>query len=171
MAQDFYQVISSRRSIRKYKSAPVEEEKLNRILEAARLAPSARNLQPWHFIVIRDGKIKNRLQSVYNKEWFYTAPVIICACGEHAVSWTRKDGRNYQDVDLAIAFDHLVLAATAEGLGTCWIGAFEPAPVKEILDLPDGIEPILFTPLGYPDEAPPAKERKPGQEFVHWNIW
>ena len=79
MALDFYQVITTRRSIRKYKSSPVEEEKLQRILETARIAPSARNYQPWHFIVIRDEKIKNRLQSVYDREWFNSAPVIICA--------------------------------------------------------------------------------------------
>jgi len=168
---DIYQIITSRRSIRKYKPDPVETEKLLRVLEAARMAPSACNKQPWHLIVIRDEKIKTRLQTVYNREWFYTAPVIICACGEPAVSWTRKDGRNYQDVDLAITFDHLVLAATAEGLGTCWIGAFEPGPLKEILGIPNGIEPILLTPLGYPDEAPPARERKPAKEVIRWNTW
>jgi nitroreductase len=171
MARDFYQVITSRRSIRKYKPDPVKTEKLLRILEAARLAPSARNTQPWHFIVINDQKIKSHLRRVYGKEWFYTAPVIICACGEPGVSWKRKDGRNYQDVDLAIAFDHLVLAATAEGLGTCWIGAFEPGPLKEILGIPEEIEPIVLTPLGYPDEAPPAKERKSTKELIHWNTW
>ena len=74
-------------------------------------------------------------------------------------------------MDLAIAFDHLVLAATAEGLGTCWIGAFEQGPLKEILGIPEEIEPILLTPLGYPDEAPPARGRKPGKEFIHWNTW
>jgi nitroreductase len=175
---DFYKVISTRRSIRKYKPIPVEEEKLNRILEAARIAPSAGNRQPWHFIVIKDEEIKNRLKEakVYyhenrNWEWFYSAPVIICVCGEPSKSWVRKDGRDYRDVDVAITFDHLILAATVEGLGTCWIGAFDPIAAKKVLGIPEGIEPIAFTPLGYPDEAPPPKERKSINEIIRWNKW
>lgn len=171
MCMDLYEVISTRRSIRKYKSDPVEEEKLNRILEAVRIAPSAGNRQPWHFIVIKDEETKRRLKEAYDKEWFYNAPVIIFAGGEPSISWTRKDGRDYKDVDVAIAFDHLVLAATAEGLGTCWIGAFEPKAVREILGIPEGIEPIALTPLGYPDEAPEARERKPFNQIVRFNKW
>lgn len=168
---DIYEAIATRRSIRKYKSDPVEEEKLNRILESARIAPSAGNRQPWHFIVVTDEQTKLRLKEAYDKEWFYEAPVIIFAGGEPSVSWTRKDGRDYKDVDVAIAFDHLVLAATAEGLGTCWIGAFDPTAAREILALPAGIEPIAFTPLGYPDEAPEARERKPLDQIVRYNKW
>ncbi|KAF0219086.1 MAG: hypothetical protein FD174_2172 [Geobacteraceae bacterium] len=168
---DLYKVISGRRSIRKYKSDPVADEKVTKVLEAARIAPSAGNRQPWHFIVITDEEIKGRLKAAYDREWFHTAPVIICACGEPSKSWTRKDGRDYRDVDVAIAFDHLVLAATAEGLGTCWIGAFEPEVVREVLKIPEGIEPVVLTPLGYPDESPAARERKSFADFVYSNTW
>lgn len=168
---DFYEVITRRRSIRKYKNIPVEEEKLKRISDAARIAPSASNRQPFHLIVIKDEALKRRLKEVYSREWFYTAPVIICACVEPAQSWVRRDGKNYCDVDVAIAFDHLVLAATAEGLGTCWVGAFDPTIVKKILGIPEGVEPILMTPLGYPDESPPARSRKPFNEIVRWDKW
>lgn len=171
MAQDFYALVGARRSIRKYKQDPVEEEKVTRILEAAQIAPSAGNRQPWYFIVIRDETIKSRLKEVYDQEWFYTAPVIICACGAASISWIRKDGKDYRDVDVAIAFEHLVLAATAEGLGTCWIGAFEPEGVKRILGIPEGVEPVALTPLGYPDEAPAAKPRKSAKETVRWEHW
>lgn len=174
---DIYKIISARHSIRKYKSIPVEEEKLNRVLEAARIAPSAGNRQPWHFIVIKDEEVKKQLKEaqVYvspkGGDWFYSAPVIICACGESSKSWKRKDAKDYRDVDVAIAFDHLILAATAEGLGTCWIGAFDPVPAKKVLGIPEGIEPIVFTPLGYPDDSPQDRGRKSKSEIIHQNRW
>ena len=167
----FYELIASRRSIRKYRPEPVEREKLLRILDAARIAPSAGNRQPWHYVVVTDEQVKRRLREAYDQEWFYTAPVIVCACGQPSRSAVRKDGRDYRDVDVAISFDHLVLAATAEGLGTCWVGAFEPAVVREVLQIPDGIEPIVMTPLGYPDESPKARERKPLEQLLHRDTW
>jgi len=157
---DFYEVIRTRRSIRGYQERPVEEDKLQRILEAARLAPSAANRQPWQFLVIKTEKIKKEFQRAYNKDWFWQAPVIICACGIKKEAWIRSDGKSYLDVDVAIAMDHLVLAATAEGLGTCWIGAFNPSEVKKILNLPDDIEPVALTPLGYPATSPKPTHRK-----------
>jgi nitroreductase len=175
---ELYDVFSARHSIRRYKSVPVEEEKLNRILNAARIAPSACNRQPWHFVVINDETTKNRLKeskTYYREnggwEWLYSAPIIICAFGEAPKSWVRSDGKNYRDVDVAIAFENLVLAATAEGLGTCWVAAFESKALKEALGIPDGIEPIALTPLGYPDEAPADRGRKSIDEIVHWNKW
>jgi nitroreductase len=127
--------------------------------------------------VIKDEEIKKQLKEaqVYispkGTDWFYSAPVIICACGESSKSWIRKDGKDYRDVDVAIAFEHLILAATAEGLGTCWIGAFDPAAAKKVLKIPEGIEPIAFTPLGYPDESPSDRGRKSINEIIHWNKW
>ena len=168
---EFYEVLKKRRSIRKYKKAPVEQDKIDRILEAVRIAPSAKNSQPWHFIVIRDEKVKLTLKEAYDKEWFYSAPVIVCACGEPAKAWVRRDGKSYLDVDVAIAFEHLVLAAAAEGLGTCWIGAFDPAVVRRVLGLPDGIEPIAMTPIGYPDETPRPLSRKSTAEIVRRDRW
>jgi nitroreductase len=163
---DFYEVIQGRRSVRKYKTDPVDDGKLQRILNAARLAPSAANRQPISFIVVRDDKIKRKLKDAYSQEWFYTAPVIICACTLSDKAWKRNDGKAYVDVDVAIAMDHLILAATAEGLGTCWIAAFKPNIVKEVLSIPDDLEPLILTPLGYPETIPEPTYRKPLNEIV-----
>ncbi len=163
---DFYEVIQGRRSVRKYKTDPVDDDKLQRILNAARLAPSAANRQPISFIVVRDDKIKRKLKDAYSQEWFYTAPVIICACTLPDKAWKRNDGKAYVDVDVAIAMDHLILAATAEGLGTCWIAAFKPGIVKEVLNIPDDLEPLILTPLGYPESIPEPTYRKPLNEIV-----
>ncbi len=165
MAVDVMEAIRTRRSIRKYKPDPVPEDVLREVLEAARLAPSAGNRQPWLFVVVRDPQLKEKLKEAYGAEWFYTAPVIICACGYPDRAWTRFDGKNYVDVDVTIAMDHLILAAWEKGLGTCWIGAFDPEKVKQILELPEGAEPIAMTPLGYPDEQPEARPRKSLEEI------
>lgn len=163
---DIYEILKKRRSIRAYKSEPVEEEKLRRILEAAQSAPSAANRQPVHFIVIKDEKIKRQLKKAYDEEWFYTAPVIIGACGIPEKAWKRGDGKNYADIDAAIAMDHLILAATAEGLATCWVAAFKVPFIKSILNLPPGIEPVALTPVGYPLNIPEPTYRKPLEEIV-----
>jgi len=163
---DFYEVIHNRRSVRAYKTDPVDEAALGRILEAARQAPSAANRQPWKLYVIRSAERREALREAYGAEWFSSAPVIICACGVPAQAWQRRDGKLYMDVDVAIAFEHLVLAAEAEGLGTCWVGAFDPRAARRVLQLPATEEPIAMTPLGVPAEAPPARERKPLEEIV-----
>lgn len=163
---DIYEVMKKRRSVRSYKSEPVEEEKLKRILEAALSAPSAANRQPICFLVIKDEKIKQQLKKAYNEEWFYTAPVIICACSIPERAWKRSDGKNYADVDATIAMDHLILAATAEGLATCWVAAFKVPLVKSILNLPPGIEPVALTPVGYSLHIPEPTYRKPFEEIV-----
>lgn len=163
---DIYDIMRKRRSVRSYKAAPVEDEKLHRILEAARLAPSAANRQPIHLVVIKDEKIKQQLKRVYSEEWFYTAPVIICACSVPEKAWKRSDGKNYADVDATIVMDHLILAATAEGLGTCWIAAFKPPILKSILNLPFGVEPLAMTPVGYPSNIPESTYRKPLEDII-----
>jgi nitroreductase len=168
---DFYQVLKTRRSIRKYKSTPVEPDKLDRILEAVRIAPSAANRQPWHFVVITDEAVRRSLVKAYSRDWFGAAPVVVCACAEPGEAWVRGDKKNYADVDVTIAFEHLVLAAAAEGLATCWIAAFDPAELRKILALPDGIEPLAITPVGYPDEKPRAFIRKALSEIVHRERW
>jgi len=170
---EFQELILTRRSVRKYLDKPVEDEKLGRVLEAARVAPSACNNQPWHFIVIRDEEMRQRLSEAYGRDWFYTAPVIICACGEPSVNFRRIDGKNYNDVDVTIAMDHLILAAAEEGLGTCWIGAFKPDVARKVLEIPEGIEPVAMTPLGYPAEPlqRAAKKRKELKEIIHFEKW
>jgi nitroreductase len=168
---EFYEALRTRRSVRKYKSTPIEPAALDRILEAARTAPSAANRQPWQFIVVFDEGVRQNLVKTYPRDWLASAPVIIVACAEPAAAWVRRDGKNYADVDVAIAFEHLVLAAAAEGLGTCWIGAFDPAGVGKVMGLPEGIEPIAMTPLGYPDDVPRPTSRKPRAEVVRRDRW
>ena len=163
---NFYEVIKKRCSIRSYKPNPVEEEKLNRILEAARKAPSAANRQPICFIIIKDEKTKQQLKRVYDEKWFYTAPIIVCVCSIPEKAWIRSDGRNYADIDAAIAMDHLILAATEEGLATCWVAAFKVSILKSLLKLPPGMEPIAMTPIGYPQDIPEPTYRKPIEDIV-----
>jgi nitroreductase len=163
---EFYEVISKRRSIRAYKKDTVEDSKLSRILNAARLAPTAANRQPYSLIVVKDEETKQKLKDAYSQEWFFTAPVIVCACALPDDAWKRNDGKGYVDVDVAIAMDHLILAASAEGLGTCWIAAFKPEVVREVLNIPDNVEPLVLTPLGYPETIPEPTFRKPLEEMV-----
>lgn len=165
---DLYEAIEGRRSVRAYRSDPVEEDKLQRVLNAARVAPSAANRQPVQLYVIRDEALRAKLFEVYSQKWFAEAPVIICACGRPSEAWQRGDGKNYADVDLTIAMDHLILAATAEGLGTCWIGAFKPDKLREVLQIPSELEPVALTPLGYPAEQPGPSPRKSLDQMVDY---
>jgi len=168
---DFSELIKKRYSVRAYKPNPVEDDALNQVLEAARLAPTAGNRQPFQLIVIHTAGREEGLKRIYNRDWFVQAPLVICACGIPAQGWTRSDGKNYTDVDVAIVMDHLILAATSLGLGTCWIAAFDPTAAREVLGLPDGVEPIVFTPLGYPADQPKPKKRKASSELVRDERW
>jgi len=175
---DFSKLIAMRYSVRAYRPDPVEEEKLQQVFEAARLAPTAANRQPFQLIVIHTAGREAALGRIYQRDWFVQAPLIICACGVPAQGWVRMDGKPYTDVDVTIAMDHLILAATELGLGTCWIAAFDPAAAREVLGLPDGVEPVAFTPLGYPAEPdglaaeqPRPKTRKPLSELVRYERW
>ncbi len=166
------EAISRRRSIRQYKKEPIEEEKLKRVLEAARLAPSAENRQPWRFIVVNDPIVKERLRASYDNDWFVSAPVIIVACAAPDEAWVRRDGEKYWKVDVAIAMQNLILAATEEGLGTCWIGAFNEKEAKRALGIPKGVRVVAMTPLGYPaEEEGPVSLRRPLDEIVRYNHW
>lgn len=165
---DFYDVIKQRRSVRAYRSTPVEQEKLARVLEAARLAPTAANRQPIQLYVIRKKELRRRLMEAYSQQWFADAPIIICACARPSEAWARMDGKSYADVDTTIAMDHLILAATAEGLGTCWIGAFNPERLREVLGIPTELEPVALTPLGYPAAEPGPTSRKPLDDICEY---
>lgn len=167
----FIEIARKRYSARAYKSIPVEDEKLQKVLEAARLAPTACNLQPFRLIVIHTKGRGEELRRIYGARWFVQAPIVICICGIPSQSWVRRDGKNYCDVDVTIAMDHLILAAADLGLGTCWVGAFNPEEARSILGLPDDVEPIAFTPLGYPDDRPGYKRRKSMDELVHYEHW
>ncbi len=168
---DFLELTKKRYSVRAYKPDPIEDDKLQKVLEAARLAPTACNLQPFQFIVIHTKGKETELRRIYSDSWFVQAPIVICACGIPSQSWVRSDGKNYCEVDATIAMDHLILAAADLGLGTCWIGAFNPDAAREVLSLPDDVEPIAFTPLGYPNDQPGDKSRKSMNELVRYGHW
>lgn len=169
---EFGELIRKRYSVRAYSSRPIEEEKLNKVLEAARLAPTAANRQPFQVVVVNTEGRKDELKRIYRREWFVQAPLIICGVGVPRYSWVRKeDNRRYLDVDVAIVMDHLILEATNQGLGTCWIAAFNEAAARELLELPDEVVPLIFTPLGYPEDEPELKERKLLSELVRFDHW
>jgi len=164
---EFMDVIRKRRSIRRFKPDPVPEEELKYILEAARLAPSWANTQCWHFIVVTDPEIKSQIGEV-GFRWSARGPAMIVACADPAQSGIKEDQHHYL-VDVGIALEHLMLAATERGLGTCWIVAFDEARVKELLDIPDNIRIVALTPLGYPAEEPSARSRKGLEQIFSYN--
>ncbi|MDM7911866.1 MAG: nitroreductase family protein [Methanotrichaceae archaeon] len=167
---DVMEAIRVRRSIRSFMDRPVEEEKLSAVLEAGRLAPSARNLQDWRFVVVRDPATRKKLaEAARNQEFVGQAPVVIAACGTSDVIMTC--GQPAYALDVAIAVDHMTLAAVAEGLGTCWIGAFYEDKVKEILGIPERIRVVALLPLGYPAQAARPTPRKKLDEILAYERW
>ncbi len=168
---EFSELIQKRKSIRGYTSAAVETDKLNRVLEAANLAPTATNRQPFQIIVINTRGREQELKRIYPKDWFVQAPLVLCICALPENAWSRMDGKNYAEVDATIAMDHLILAAHNEGLGTCWIAAFDPGATREILGLPKNVVPVAFTPLGYPADEGRPKKRKSLKELVRYEKW
>lgn len=163
---DVYEAIKTRRSVRAYQDKPIPEEVLNRILEAARLAPSAGNRQDWKFIVVKDPETRRAIATASrNQQFIAEAPVVIVAVSLNPDRIMSCEVPAYA-VDLAIAVDHITLAATAEGLGTCWIGAFSQGEMKKILNVPDKYKIVTLTPLGYPADSPRPKVRKSLEEIV-----
>jgi nitroreductase len=167
--EDFNRLVTSRFSVRSYTNKKVEKELILQILDAARLAPSAVNYQPWHFIVISEPGNLHEIHEVYHREWFKQAPVCVVVCANRNESWKCKsDGKDFADMDIAIAVDHLILKATELGLGTCWICNFDAVLARTKLNLPDHIEPLVLVSLGYSIAEPPVKSRKPLSAMVHW---
>lgn len=165
----FLDIAKSRYSVRGYENKPVEKEKLLQVLEAGRLAPSAVNFQPVHFIVVTEEEQKKKIYETYPRGWLEEAPIIIVACGDHSISWKRRDGKDHCDIDLAIAVDHMTLAAADLGLGTCWICAFDAELCRKNLNLPDNLEPMVLLPLGYPKGGRMTEiKRKSLDEIVSW---
>ena len=168
---DFQELMSKRYSVRAYKPDPVNEGTLEKVLEAARLAPTAANRQPIQFVVLRTAGREEELKRIYQKEWLSQAPLVIVACAVYEGAWLRMDKKNYSEVDATIAMDHLILAATDLGLGTCWIAAFNPEELRAALKLPEGVEPIALTPLGYAADQPKEKKRKALSDLVRYESW
>jgi len=151
---DVFEAIRVRRSVRKYRSDPIPDDVMDKMLEALRLAPSACNYQPWRFVVVRDDQIRDALaRASHNQMFMAEAPVIIVGCGFPGEAYKRMGGSGSSaEIDVTIALDHLTLAAAEAGLGTCWIGAFDERAVKDILDVPRQAKVVALTPLGYPAE-------------------
>lgn len=163
------ELAQKRHSVRSYSSQAIEQEKLDYLLETARLAPSAVNLQPWSFIVLQSEEAKRDIQECYDRDWFKTAPLYIVVCGNHHISWKRaSDNKDHCDIDIAIATEHIALAAEEVGLGTCWVCNFDAAKCHKLLQLPEGIEPIVILPIGYAsnDFVVQEKKRKPSEDII-----
>jgi len=170
---DVMEAIRTRRSVRGYEAKPVEDEKLMTVLEAGRLAPSAKNLQEWRFVVVRDAATRQKLVAVaHNQAFVGEAPVVIACCAdtdEHVM----RCGQLCYPIDVAIAIDHMTLAAVELGLGTCWIGSFYEDQAKEVLGIPEEIRVVELLALGYPKlgETGRPKSRLAMDEILHWEKW
>ena len=165
---DVYEAIRQRHSVRAYQAMPVEDDKLHRVLEAGRLAPSGSNTQPWRFVVVRDAERRKALCKAAKDQAFVAdAPVVIAVVGMHPEK-VMSCGIPGDPVNCAIAIDHMTLAAVAEGLGTCWIGAFYQDEARKVLGVPDGLHVVELLTLGYPAVDPHRKVRKDFDEVVDW---
>ena len=170
---DFTILAKSRYSCRKYTQEQPSRKEIEKVLDIARLAPSAVNYQPWKFIVVDEPELLKQLKSTYARAWLQEASIVIAVCGDHSAAWRRDDGKDHTDVDVAIAIDHLTLAATDNGLGTCWICKFDSQKAASVLNVPDPWEVIALIPIGFPaDKADTERHerlRKPFEEIVSFN--
>ncbi len=159
---NFFELIKTRESIRDYNpDAKVSENTLLKICEAGRIAPSASNKQPWKFLIISSDEMLEKVRPCYHREWFKQAPHILVVVGDSSKSWIRKtDNYNSIETDLTIAMDHIILAAEAEGVGTCWISAFDNKVLRNALQLSDNKVVYNITPLGYPNRGFQKKDMK-----------
>jgi len=164
--------LKTRKSVRAYLAKPVEDDKLNAVLEAARFAPSASNRQEWRFVIVRESATRKKLAEVaWGQSFVGEAPVLIVACAE-TDGHVMRCGQLSYPIDVAIALDHMTLAAVELGLGSCWIGSFDEQKVKEILHIPDEIRVVELMPLGYPaDPSAIAKKRFPLERIVKYEKW
>jgi nitroreductase len=168
---DVFEAISQRRSIRTYKNTQIEEKKLRKVLEAARLAPSASNRQEWKFIVVRDPTKRAELVGMtYGQQWVGEAPAIIVACATES-RLIMTCGQATHTVDVSIACTMMILEAWEQGLGTCWLGTFNETDVKKCLGIPTNMRVVTIIPLGYPNEAPLPRPRKPFDQIVSFDFY
>lgn len=164
--------IVNRRSVRAYNKKPVAEDSLARILEAGRLAPTARNGQDWRILIIGDPEIKNTLidQASAKQIFLKQAPIILAACALNP-DYIMRCGHPAYLIDLAIVLEHIALQAVREGLGTCWIGSFDEAKAKRVLNVPDTVRIVELMSMGHYDSLPAARERKPVSDLYKWETW
>ncbi len=171
---NLFEAIAKRHSVRSYKDKPVEREKLDTIFNSVRMAPSARNAQEWRFILVTDDELRMKVAAAGGQPFLKQCPVIVVACAQ-TDGRAMRCGEKAYPIDLAIAIDHLTLAATAMGLGTCWIGSFEAPPVREALGIPETIPIVALIALGYADDGEHAttvgKQRLAMAEIFRENHW
>lgn len=166
---NFLELTKLRCAVRSYSDRPVEPEKLRYILECVRMAPSAVNFQPWRFAILTEKESLTAIKSVYNRDWIAPVPCIIVLCADHSESWHRaSDGKDHSDIDMGIAIGHLSLAAAEQGLGSCCVCNFNTLLCREIMHLPENIEPVALIPIGYPVQPPVQgeKSRKPISDLM-----
>ena len=162
--------IQNRYSCRAYQDRPIEQDKLDRIIEAARLAPSARNMQESRLVFVRDAKLRQQMQVAANNQPFVSqAAVVIAACAEN--DYVMRCGQKCGPIDVAIALEHIALQAVAEGLGTCWIGSFFPEQVRQVLGIPENVAVIELMTLGYPADKARDKKREPAAKLACYDRW
>lgn len=167
---EVFEAIQKRYSCRSWQDRAIEPEKLKRVLNAARLAPSARNFQDWRFVVVQDQALRTQLiEAANNQEFVGKAPVLIVACSNS--DYVMRCGQAIAPIDISIALEHIALQATAEGLATCWIGSFFPEKVRPILGIPEDIEIIELMPIGYPADECAGKNRQPLDKIAAWDKW
>ena len=157
----FLDLVKQRYSCRNYQPKGVEQQKLDYIMECVRYAPSAVNFQPWRFRIVTDDADKAKLQSCYDREWFASAPMYVIASILHDEEWVRSDGKHHGDIDIAIAVEHLCLAATEQGLATCWVCNFDAVKCRQLFGIADNEEPAVLIPIGYAADETREKKRKP----------
>lgn len=168
---DVFEAIKSRRSVRAFTREDVSEEDVKKLIDAARWAPSAGNIQPWEFIVVRKPEIKRRLSIAALRQTFIEeAPVVIVVCANQIRSGRGYGARGvtlYCLQDTAAATQNMLLSACALGLATCWVGAFREEEAEKALNLPEGVRPVAIIPVGHPAEKPRTRSRRPLSEIVH----
>ena len=169
---DIFEAIRDRRSIRAYKGKDVSDEDVKRLIEAARMAPSAGNIQSWEFVIVRKADLKHRLSAAaLNETFIQEAPVAIVVCANETLSsrgYGNRGANLYCLQDTAAAIQNLLLAAHALGLGACWVGAFQEEEVRDVVKAPEGVRPVAIIPIGYPAEKPEIRLRRPLKDIVHY---
>jgi len=172
---DVFEAIKERRSIRKFTNHEISTEQVERLIEAARWAPSAGNIQPWEFIIIRKPEIKKKLaEAALNQSFIEEAPVVIVVCADVSRSAQRYGDRGkalYCLQDTGAATQNLLLASYYLGLGSCWVGSFREDEIRDTLVLPEEVRPVAIIPVGQSDETPPQRRRRPINEITHYETW
>ena len=169
---DVLEAIKNRRSIRTFKNEDISSETVEKLIDAARWAPSAGNIQPWEFIIVKNSEVKRRLaEAALNQKFVEEAPIVIVVCADESRSFKGYGLRGkslYCIQDTAAAIQNIHLAACSLGLATCWVGAFKEEDVRKILDVPDGVRPVALVPVGYPAEKPSPPPRRPLSQIIHY---